>query len=81
MWSLEELRRARRPIPDAILDDNDVNHILANVLWSDPIDGVETSEGNRVTQVLNGVYVLLRCEVIVTLRVKFWLNSCFGAEF
>jgi hypothetical protein len=81
LWSLEELRRARRPIPDAILDDNDVNHILANVLWSDPIDGVETSEGNRVTQVLNGVYVLLRCEVIVTLRVKFWLYSCFGVEF
>ena len=57
MWSLEELRRTRRPIPDTILDDNDENHILGNVLWSDPIDGVGT-------KVLNGVDAFLRCEVI-----------------
>jgi hypothetical protein len=51
LWSLEQLRQARRPISDDILEDDSVNHVLANVLWSDPIDGVETSEGNRRTQV------------------------------
>jgi hypothetical protein len=55
-----------------------VNHILANVLWSDPIDGVETSVGNRVTQVLHAVDVFLRCEVIfeiageVLVAFMFW---------
>ena len=57
MWSLEELRRTRRPIPDTILDDNDENHILGNVLWSDPHD-------RGGTQVLNSVDAFLRCELI-----------------
>ncbi len=51
LWSLEQLRAARRPINDDILDDESSNHILANVLWSDPIDGDETLNQNRATQV------------------------------
>ena len=57
LWSLQELRASKRPISDDVLDDERVNHILANVLWSDPIDGIETSPANRKTQ----VPVLLFC--------------------
>jgi hypothetical protein len=51
LWSLEQLRATQRPVNDDILDDDSTNRILANVLWSDPIDGDETLPGNRATQV------------------------------
>lgn len=62
LWSLQELRASRRPISDEVLDDESVNHILANVLWSDPIDGIETSPANRNTQV-HALVVVLRVSV------------------
>lgn len=56
LWSLEQLRATRRPVTDDILDDDSSNQILANVLWSDPIDGDESVQKNRVTQVCAHCY-------------------------
>jgi hypothetical protein len=60
LWSLDALRATHRPITDDILDDESCNRILANVLWSDPIDGDETLPQNRNTQVRTMCRLMLR---------------------
>ncbi len=61
LWSLEQLRSTRRPVTDDILDDERSNQILANVLWSDPIDGDETIPRSRTTQVCSNCVHMCWC--------------------